>query len=361
MAVTGINSSLVKSGGMASSSGLEFKLGFIAAASTEDLEGLHIIGASTDFEDKFAGNADLIDELKTASLNSNSNFWAVVNLVPTGELTKDKIADHLNLIEKSYQVSLISVLTDADLDFANEVKNLIVAKSNLKRYYEFLLRFRQAKLTGETPETPEAYATDFKNTFKEFSCDQVGIIVPTDQKNWLGAVAGRVSKTGVQRSVGRVASGALINVSVNPEFDHPEFVIMDEGRGIFLKKFPESPTEVQVNDDNVMYSATSDIKTLAQARVANKALREVNLASFPLINDETYSRDQTGATAAAQVAGIGLKRMTESSVNKAPELFDYTIESSWTANGIANKITLIDVNRVKIVENKIVLTEQEIS
>ena len=210
----------------------------------------------------------------------------------------------------------------------------------------------------QVEETPTSYAANFKAEFLTFASSSVAIVAPTTQDKWMGAIGGRLARIPVQSSLGKVLDGSMVGVATDVRYGHSQFVVLDEGRGLFLKRFVEDPSAVYVNDDLVMHSVTDTITTLAQRRVVNKAKRGILFYAFPLINSNQFNKDASGALAAAQIAARGLEEMKKPVPGKSRELFDYSLSTAWITGGISILFTLTDVNRIKVVDSSIELINQ---
>lgn len=357
MTLTGISLQEVSSGGGVAPAGQEYKQAYFAEdASVTTGTEMHIISISTDLTDPLAlnlTNTVLVDELETARANSDSSFYAILHLSPiTPEgLTDLTVADHIEEVVSSYEVSTLVFVKDADLAFATAVDTAISLQNNQKQYLEALLRFRKAGT-----DTPTEYADAFDLAFDTFSSSSISIVAPTTQDNWLGAVAGRISRIAVQASAGKVLDGGLKNVSTDPAYSQGILSTLDSSRALVLKRFVEDPSSVYVNDDLVMHSAVDTVTTMAQRRVLNKAKREILFYAFPLINDDKFNKDESGAMACALIAGKGLEVMKKASAGQNQQISDYSLAASWITGGVAIAFSVNDVNRIKIVDSTIELT-----
>ncbi len=421
MAVSGIMIEEVKGSGASAPEGQEFKQVYLTEHAS--LLGPFLIDSSWSESDLTAQfiDTDLVSALYTAILNSNSKFYGVIWCVGTGDLTESTISMHIEEIKTKYQVSTISILKDADIDLANGVKNALISEENQKTYYEALLTFRKAyifdlegltaTLSGSTvtlnigennftvgddillsgdarlrgrfdltartattisflsdvetftfnagavcEEHPDDYCLAFSDEFSTFSSTHVGIVAPTTEDNHNTALAGRISRIQVQTTPIKVTDGELVNVDVNSNYTYSHHVVLDTARAIFLKRHPENIVEVHCNDDNVMYSLTDTIKSFAQRRVTNKGKRQIGFYSFPLIGEERFDKNEVGALSAAQIASEGLEKMKTGSLK---EIYDYTLKVAWITNGLQIQYSIIDINRIKIVDSYIDLVEQE--
>lgn len=352
MTVTGIKLEETLSSGAVAPQGQEFKQAyFVEDAGQVGTTEMTTIDASTVLEDVFTGQTELIGELTAAQANANSSFWAVVYRVPVGDLIGANLGTYIDDLAANYEVSTLLFLTDADAAFAGALETELDAQENQKRFYEAVLRFRKANA-----ETPDVYATAFDTEFDGFASNRISIIAPTTQDNWVGAYGGRLARIRVQASAGKVLDGGMSGVSVDPEYGQSQFVSLDAARAVFFKRFVEDPASIYVNDDLVMHSAVDQVTTMAQRRVLNKAKREILFYAFPLINDDKFNKDASGALAASVIAAKGLEIMQKPQPGKSPEIHDFTLEAGWITGGLAIAFTLIDVNRIKIVDTTIELT-----
>ncbi|OGG94333.1 MAG: hypothetical protein A2508_02620 [Candidatus Lambdaproteobacteria bacterium RIFOXYD12_FULL_49_8] len=349
MTVTGIQLQEANSGGVVAPLGQEFKQAYFSEHPT--LNGMQTINITSDVANLFAGNAELIGELETAQANADNSFFAVVYLVAPLALTDLLVGGYIADLAATYEVATLLFVTNADAAFAAAVNTELAAQAAQKRYFEAVLKFRKAGA-----DTPSAYATAFNTAFSAFSSSSVSIIAPTTQDNWLGAFGGRLARIRVQASAGKVLDGGLKNVLTDPAYGQSEFTVLDDARAVFLKRFVEDPSSVFVNDDLVMYSTSDTVTTMAQRRVLNKAKREILFYAFPLINDDKFNKDESGAMAASQIASKGLEVMKKPVPGKNREIHDYSLSTSWVTGGVAIAFTLIDVNRIKIVDTTIELT-----
>jgi len=197
-------------------------------------------------------------------------------------------------------------------------------------------------------EHPDDYCMRADDEFDLYNCNAMSIVAPYTQDNHLGAYTGRISKTKVHSSAGKVIDGELKNVDVDPDLSLTHFSLLDSGRFVFLKRFPERKTQVHINDDNVMFPAGDTVKTMATRRVLNKCKRQIRHFGFDLINDDSFDKNEAGAKAAALIAGKGLRIMKKPGGSLQPEITDFTIVGSWTPEGgIEFLFSVTDKNRIK--------------
>jgi len=209
-------------------------------------------------------------------------------------------------------------------------------------------------------EHPDDYCMRVDDEFELFSSSAISIVAPYTESNHVGAYVGRLSKTRVSTSAGKVKDGELINVDVDPDLVYTHHSLLDTARVVFLKRFPERVTEVHINDDNVMFSGTDTVKTMATRRTLNKAKRLIRHYGFELINDDAFDRDDGGALAAAAVAAKGLKQMKKPGGSLIPEITDYTITADWlTGGGVEFTFSITDKNRIKHVGVKVTIVPPE--
>ncbi|MDT8447357.1 MAG: DUF2586 family protein [bacterium] len=355
MTVTGIKLNETISGGPTAPQGQEFKQAYFAEHAS--LTGMTTIDVTSDVATIFAGNDELIGELETAQANADSGFFAVVYLVPVGSLVSANLGTYIDDLAATYEVATLLFVKDANVDFAVALEAELATQENQKRYFEAVIRFRQVTDLGlPTQELPDDYASAFAWEFDGFASSRISIVAPTTQSKWLGAYGGRLARIRVQASAGKVLDGGLKNVDVDPAYGNTQFASLDLARAVFFKRFVEDPSSVYVNDDLVMFSAVDQVTTMAQRRVLNKAKREVLFYAFPLINDDKFNKDESGAMAASVIASKGLELMKKPSPGRTPEIYDYSLAASWVTGGVAIALTLSDVNRIKIVDTTISLT-----
>jgi hypothetical protein len=421
MTVTGISIQYKKSGGVTLPEGLEFKIGFIAEHSSvlgkntidtsTDVEALYGTGELADELSNMQLNSNSslycrcltvpTGSLVTANVDSffeqfeDNEVSLLVFLTETdktfAEAVKAKRITSANnkryfecLLKTQKSLSAdISSLATAD-DAGNT--SIPLASSGFSSNDNLLISGTNSELDGlhvahsstdssnvvlntsftssvTFPEgskieiKPDDYIEEINTEFNLFEDAYTGIIAPTTEDKWLGAVAGRISKIKSMTSSGKVLDGGINGVNVNPNYKAGQISSLDSGRFIFLKRHPENVAEIHVNDDNTMFSLTDDIKTIAQARVINKAIRVTLASAFPLINNNIYPKTTAGASAVIQVASKGLQAMKDA--KPYPEIFDYNIQAVWVSNGIQLTLTVTDVNRIKIVQSFITLEQQE--
>lgn len=351
---TGLNLSVQSSGAALPPDGLENRVGILAEhASVNDLRTLD---ASTDVASIYGASDSLTAELKAMQANAGTKFWAVIQTVATGDLTSTNVATQIATMRASHQFSLIAVLHSVDSAYAGALKTELLSLRNQKIYHEALLRWRQTDTANS--ETPTDYAAAFSAEWSAFECEWIGVVAPTTEDDWTGAVAGRISRLSVEKTVAATEDGGLASVDTDADYADSHLRSLDSHRAIFLKRHPENPSAVMVNDDNSMASASGTIRTLATARVANKAARQILAYGYPLIGSSKFNRDDSGARAAGQVAAQGLEKMLAKT--PYPEIGAYELSASWGTSGNLTFVwSVYDVNRIKIVENEVMLLQPE--
>ncbi len=416
MTVSGVRSPIEqKSGGATAPEGLEYAQCYIAEHVT--LRGLKLINAATDFEE-LVGAGELADDLRTAKLNANGEFYAGAYFAAPGSLTDSSVAYIVAEIAKSIEVSTLIFLIDADLAFANAVKAVIIEQGNLKTFYQAILRTRRqhswdlsgieatqaaGKVTipiansfgvgdevqidncgdlggryalsdadggsiefaadaatftcpdgASIEEHLDDYFLDLTDIFELFISTSVSIVAPTDQAGHATGYAGRIARIPVKTSPAKTLDGGIENVATNPNLNYSHVVLADSARLVLLKRHAENMAEVHVNDDNVLFGAADDVKTMATRRVIDKAKRNVLFHSFKLIQNEMYARDEDGARAAGNVAAAGLEVM-----RKSGEIHDYDLSVQWLPEGgFQPRMALTDVHRIKYIVPMISITQQ---
>lgn len=317
-----------------------------------------IVAFMTDTDATFA------DAVKTAVATQKANKKDFIPIMKYREAYSADIGE----IEATQNAGTVTIDIGAANDFATGMEILIVdggalsGRHTLTDDTDNTIAFAATEATYTLPvgamvyEHPDDYVLAAADEFDEFSLDDGGIVVPMTQKKHVGAYIGRTAKINVHVSSGRVADGGLVGVDTDSNYKRAHLVALDTARFIFFKRFPEDPTQVYVNDDNTMYSATSDVTTIARRRVINKAIRLVRFYAFPLINDHKYPKDSSGAMAAAEAAAEGLKEMKRSSPVKEPEISDYEIEAGWIENGLSTELAIYDINRIKIFDSNVSIT-----
>lgn len=209
-------------------------------------------------------------------------------------------------------------------------------------------------------EDPQSYIEGFDSSFNDESgavfSDFISVVVPTTESGWVGNYSGRMLKNKVHVTAAKRIDGPF-PVSVNLSYTRSLLITLDDARAVFFKQPAVTEGENYLNDDNVLYASTSDIKTMAQSRTVNKALRLTNKASEKLIGDDKYPKNNDGL----EFAKVNIARESLEYMKADKEIFDYAIDSSWgIVDGVLEStILIVDMNRIKIINADLTLTSQE--
>lgn len=204
-------------------------------------------------------------------------------------------------------------------------------------------------------EKPETYASKFSTAFNLFSSNKIMLVAPTNQLGHLGTVFGYGCAQSIEQSIGRRDEGGLSSVEVDPAYSVAVLKTLVAAGAVVLKRPIEKPEEIVINDDTVMWTSGS-VKTWAQRRVICEAARSLFYYGNPLINSTKYPKTEAGAKAAAEEVGAGLKIMRD---NSPAKISAFDLELKWITGGLEISWAIYDLNRLKIIENKITLKEAQ--
>lgn len=165
----------------------------------------------------------------------------------------------------------------------------------------------------------------------------------------VGLVLGRLSKIPVQRNIGRVRDGdvlqsyAYLNTELIDNVPHLKLQELHEKGYIFLRKHT-GLAGYYFNDDATCTPATSDFNAIARVRVIEKARRIVRTVLLPYLLDEVEIDPETG-------------RLSASFVKELQATVENALDLQMTANGeiISNRCTIdpkqnvLATNRIDVV------------
>jgi hypothetical protein len=201
-------------------------------------------------------------------------------------------------------------------------------------------------------EKPETYAANFGTEFATLSADKSMLVAPVTQIGHLGACFGYGCKQSIEQSIGRRDEGGIKSVEVDPAYTVAVLKTLVSHGAVILKRPVEKPDMIVVNDDTVMWT-TGSVRNWSRRRILCEAARSIFFHGNPLINSTKYPKTDAGKAAAAEEIATGLKAMRDNSPVKISG-FELTVD--WGTDGkILIDWIVYDLNRLKIIENKLTL------
>ena len=205
-------------------------------------------------------------------------------------------------------------------------------------------------------EKPETYAAHFGTDMAEFSSNKIMMVAPTTQLGHLGVVLGEGCKQPIHQSIGRRDEGTILGVEVDAAYSDAVLKTLVAAGAVVLKRPVEKPSEIVINDDTVMWTSGA-VRNWAQRRIICEAARSIFFYGYPLVNSILYPKTDAGAKAGAEDVGQGLKDMRD---NSPAKISGFKLEVAWgTSGSLQVDWAVYDLNRLKIIENSILLDEAQ--